>query len=202
MAPLESSSLGRSFWLTFAFATMLVPTGAAAADRWQPTVVELFTSQSCSSCSPAHANIIELSTRPKILALSYGVTCWDWLGWKDTFARPEFTERQVSYETPLGQSGPFTLPVTLQVIVDGRASTVGNALAPLEALILKSRRHNALDLQIHDATLSVGAGAAPADGADIWLVRYDPRLVEVPVRRGEKTAAGRLLTRMSSMIWR
>ena len=181
MAPLENSRFTRSLWLTFALATMLIPITAAAADRRQSTVVELFTSQGCSSCPPANANIIELSTHSNILALSYGVTYWDRLGWKDTFARPEFTERQVAYEKPLGQSGPFTP----QVVVDGRANTVGNALAPLEALISESHRDNAPDVHIRGAAVSIGVGAAPAGGADIWLVRYDPRLVEVPVRRGE-----------------
>ena len=60
------------------------------------TVVELFTSQGCSSCPPANANLIEISKRPGILALSFGVTYWDRLGWKDIFAKPEYTDRQVN----------------------------------------------------------------------------------------------------------
>ena len=67
--------------------------GAAEAAK-RPIVVELFTSQGCSSCPPANANLIELSKRPDVLALSFSVTYWDYLGWKDIFGKPEFTERQ------------------------------------------------------------------------------------------------------------
>src|SRR6185312_3941949 len=77
--------------------------GAAAA---QPlTVVELFTSQGCSSCPPANANLIKVKDQPGVLALSFNVTYWDYLGWKDTFGRKEFTERQVTYEPALGRDG-------------------------------------------------------------------------------------------------
>ena len=84
-----------------------------------PVVVELFTSQGCSSCPPADANLIKLSTRPDVLALSFGVTYWDYLGWEDTFARPEFTERQMVYEHPLGHAGePVRAPVLVHKLDD------------------------------------------------------------------------------------
>src|SRR5438445_11459225 len=67
---------------------------AAANDAAHPTVVELYQSQGCSSCPPAIANINQLVTRPDILPLTFAVAYWDQLGWKDTFARPEFTARQ------------------------------------------------------------------------------------------------------------
>src|SRR4051812_38898998 len=78
-----------------------------AAEK-QPTVVELFTSQGCSSCPPANANLIELGKRRDVLTLSYSVTCWDYLGWKDIFGKQEFTDRQRTYEPALSESGPFT----------------------------------------------------------------------------------------------
>jgi hypothetical protein len=158
-----------------------------AASDGQPTVVELFTSQGCSSCPPANANLATLSERPGVLALSFGVTYWDQLGWKDTFARPEFTARQVTYESPLNRDGPFTP----QIVVDGRADTVGNHLATIDGLITASRHQDRPTIRIGGSGLSIGAGAAPASGADIWLVTYDPRLVDVPVGRGEN--AGRTL---------
>src|SRR6476659_2571372 len=83
------------------------PLNSIAGDK-PLTVVELFTSQGCSSCPPANANLIELSKRPDVLALSFAVTYWDYLGWKDIFGKPEFTERQTVYEPALGESGPFT----------------------------------------------------------------------------------------------
>ena len=70
--------------------------GAAPAPT-QPVVLELFTSQGCSSCPPAEAVIGKVADRPDVIALTFSVTYWDHLGWKDTFARPEFTERQVAY---------------------------------------------------------------------------------------------------------
>src|SRR5262249_57419236 len=83
----------------------------------RPVVVELFTSQGCSSCPPANANLIELSKRSDVLALSFSVTYWDYLGWKDIFGKPEFTERQAVYEPALGERGSFTP----QMVIDGRA---------------------------------------------------------------------------------
>src|SRR4051812_45725714 len=81
-------------------------TGAVARER-PVTVVKLFTSQGCSACPPANANLATVSERPAVLALSFGVTYWDRLGWKDTFGRSLYTERQAEYEAPLGQAGPF-----------------------------------------------------------------------------------------------
>ena len=68
--------------------------GTADASPAQLVVVELFQSQGCSSCPPANANLNALAERPGVLALSFAVTYWDYLGWKDRFAQPAFTERQ------------------------------------------------------------------------------------------------------------
>ena len=74
-------------------AALAASLGAATA---QPlTVVELFTSQGCSSCPPANANLIKVKDQSGVLALSFNVTYWDYLGWKDTFGKQEFTQRQV-----------------------------------------------------------------------------------------------------------
>ena len=117
--------------------TLAAMAGAAAARPL--TVVELFTSQGCSSCPPANANLAKLRDRPGVLALSFNVTYWDYLGWKDTFGKPEFTARQRTYEAPLGESGPFTP----QVVVNGAADTVGNRLSAIEALIAQMDRDSA-----------------------------------------------------------
>ena len=75
----------------------IAASAAQAADVRHPTVVELFQSQGCSSCPPANANVNALAARPDILALSFAVTYWDGLGWKDIFAQPAFTARQWEY---------------------------------------------------------------------------------------------------------
>lgn len=156
--------------------------GAAAAADHRVTVVELFTSQGCSSCPPANANLTTLSRRPDVLALSFAVTYWDSLGWKDSFGRPEFTARQVAYEPPLGRSGPFTP----QMVVDGKADAVGNRLSPVETLIANAGGDDRPKVEIADKMVSIGAGRG-SGGADVWLVFYDPRTVEVAVGRGENS---------------
>ena len=81
------------------FSALFASAGSAAvaADATHPTVVEIFQSQGCSSCPPANANLNAIAGRPDILALSFAVTYWDRLGWKDIFAHPVFTERQWEY---------------------------------------------------------------------------------------------------------
>lgn len=163
-------------WLLGSLATPVM-----AAER-APTVVELFTSQGCSSCPPANANLAKVSDRPGVIALSFGVTYWDRLGWKDTFGRKDYTARQAAYEAPLGESGPFTP----QIVVGGRASIVGDDLASVERLIADDAAvGRATIVGLTPGAVSVAAGRAPREGADIWLVRYDPRQVDVPVRHGE-----------------
>ena len=151
----------------------------------RPVVVELFTSQGCSSCPPANANLITLSKRPDVLALSFSVTYWDYLGWKDIFGRPKFTERQAVYEPALGEQGSFTP----QMVIDGRASTVGFRLSDVEHLIAAARPNEEPAIELIGGEARIGAGKAPSDGADVWLVRYDPNLVQVPVERGENSGA-------------
>ncbi|HWA61493.1 MAG TPA: DUF1223 domain-containing protein, partial [Caulobacteraceae bacterium] len=105
-----------------ATAAALAAAGAAsAADAAHPVVVELFQSQGCSSCPPANANLMSIADRPDVLALSFGVTYWDQLGWKDTFASPQFTARQWDYARALRHDNVFTP----QVVVNGRRDGVG-----------------------------------------------------------------------------
>ncbi|RUU10208.1 DUF1223 domain-containing protein, partial [Mesorhizobium sp. M7A.T.Ca.TU.009.01.3.2] len=134
--------------------------GAAAA---QPlSVVELFTSQGCSSCPPANANLIRVKDQPGVLALSFNVTYWDYLGWKDIFGKQEFTRRQVSYEPALGHDGPFTP----QVVVNGHADVVGAAPGEIEKLISVSGRTSGPALSLDGGNIRIGAGAAPGGHAD------------------------------------
>ncbi len=151
----------------------------ASAAQAQPVVVELFTSQGCSSCPPANANLAAISNRPDVLALSFGVTYWDYLGWKDTFAKPEFTARQVGYERGLGHGSPFTP----QIVVNGSLDTVGNELREVERLVA-SATLDGPQIGVVGDKLSI-ATAKVAATADVWLVRYEPRTINVSVARGE-----------------
>jgi hypothetical protein len=155
--------------------------GHAAFAAGPLTVVELFTSQGCSDCPPADDNVRALSDRPDVLTLSFGVTYWDNLGWKDTFAQPKFTQRQVDYERSFGHDGPFTP----QVVVDGKADIVGARSGEIEGLMARETLAGGPDIQLRGGEVALGAGRAPPKGADVWLVRYDPRIIEVPIQRGE-----------------
>jgi hypothetical protein len=144
------------------------------------TVVELFQSQGCSSCPPANANVMALSDRPDLLTLSFGVTYWDQLGWKDTFASPRYTDRQWDYAHAFHRSQVFTP----EVVVNGRADVVGQNRGELEALIRREGAATGPAIQIGKTDVTVGAGAG---AAQVWLVRFDPRIVQVPIARGENS---------------
>src|ERR1700744_5292190 len=117
-----------------AFAIGAAP--AMAADAAHSIVVELFQSQGCSDCPPANANVMALSERSDLLTLSFGVTYWDQLGWKDTFASPQYTARQWDYARALRHTDVWTP----QVVVNGRADVVGVRRDELEALIRREDR--------------------------------------------------------------
>jgi hypothetical protein len=163
----------------FAFAALASGT-TLAADR--PTVVELFQSQGCSSCPPANANVMALSDRPDLLTLSFGVTYWDQLGWKDTFASPQFTARQWDYAHAFHRAEVFTP----EVVVNGHADVVGVDRGELEELIARQARPaTAPEIAIASGVASIGAQSGAK--ADVWLVRYDPNVVQVAIARGENS---------------
>ncbi|MDB5482595.1 MAG: hypothetical protein JWO83_3648 [Caulobacteraceae bacterium] len=164
-----------------AAALALHASGARAADAAHPTVVELFQSQGCSSCPPANANVIALSARPDILALSFQVTYWDQLGWKDTFGSPENTARQWDYARALRHDNVWTP----QVVVNGRTDVVGVRKGEIEQAIVRvDRGASGPAVTVAGGRVTI-AGAALARPAGVWLVRYDPNVVQVPIRRGE-----------------
>jgi hypothetical protein len=170
---------------------------AGTADRAHPQVVELFQSQGCSSCPPANANVMPLADRPDILVLSWQVTYWDYLGWKDSFAQPAFTQRQQAYAHALGHDGVWTP----QVVIDGRGDVVGSDRAELDGALRKFSRGNAgpkIELSPASVTLS-GEGR----GSTVYLIRYDPHVLQVPIRAGEnggRTLPHRNIVREASAL--
>ncbi len=169
--PLAALALGLGF--------AALTTASLASDRAHPAVVELFQSQGCSSCPPANANLMALSARPDVLTLSFQVTYWDQLGWKDTFAQPRFTSRQWDYARAWRRASVFTP----QVVVNGRIDTVGVKPGSIEQAIARGDRGaSGPAVSLSGGRASVGAGRGPAT---VWLVRYDPRVVRVPIGRGE-----------------
>lgn len=150
-----------------------------------PAIVELFTSQGCSSCPPANANLVRLSSDPNVLALSFSVTYWDYLGWKDSFGKKEFTDRQVTYEPALGQSGAFTP----QMVINGHQSIVGYDLSEIRRVIASEPALSGPRIALSANSVVVDAAPKKPAAADIWLVRYDKGIVQVPVARGENAGA-------------
>ena len=164
-----------------------LPAGFAhSADAAHPTVIELYESQGCSSCPPANANLNAIADRPDVLALNFAVTYWDRLGWKDTFAQQSFTDRQYAYAGAQSQSSVFTP----QMIVNGTGGLVGIHPHEVADAIQRYDRGNGgpqIDWGKGTVVISQAGGA----DAVVWLVRYDPRDLEVAIGRGEN--AGRKL---------
>lgn len=157
-----------------------------------PVVVELFTSQGCSSCPPADALIGTLATKEDVIALSLHVDYWDYIGWADEFAEPAFTERQKMYARAAGARTIYTP----QMIVGGMEHVVGVRPEELSALISQHRAQPMpVEVRLHraDGSLLIEVAAAgPLDRpAVVQLVRYLPSET-VAISRGEN--AGQTVT--------
>jgi len=157
----------------------LMPTPAPAQGNGL-IVVELYQSQGCSSCPPANANVAAIADRSDILALSFAVTYWDHLGWRDTFAKPEFTARQYAYSRGLGHSNVYTP----QVIVNGVTDLNGINGGELSNAMNRAGRVSSQLISLNNGTLQIAPGQ-PQPAADIWLVHYDRRSIPVPISAGE-----------------
>lgn len=156
---------------------------ASTATAAPVAVVELFQSQGCSSCPPANAQLNRIAARSDVLALSFAVTYWDQLGWKDRFARADFTRRQWRYAGALGNPNVWTP----QMLVNGREAIIGGRAGEVDAALARAKRLDGSRLAVTGTTVR----ATPGAPAELWLVRYDPRVQQVAVGRGEN--AGRTL---------
>ncbi len=162
---------------------------ASAEDDEPVTVLELFTSQGCSSCPPADALLGKKAKEDGILALTLPVTNWDYLGWKDTLATENFSKRQRRYAESRGDHEIYTP----QLIVNGVAHVAGSREDAIDAAIdstgarLKPMRVP-VKLSSEGGDIVVHAGAAPNatdfKAGTIWLALYS-RSVNVDIARGE-----------------
>jgi len=162
-----------------------LPSGAG-----EPVVVELFTSQGCSSCPPADAYLAELADREDVIALSMHVDYWDYLGWKDSFAREECVIRQYAYRDALDTRVVYTP----QMVVQGAAHAVGSARETVEDLIRTARaetRPDVIEIAPEDGMLMGRLAPGPDRAGTLWVAVYHgARRVEIA--RGEN--AGRSVT--------
>ncbi len=162
------------------------PVQSAQAD----VVVELFTSQGCSSCPPADALLGKLTKRDGVIALSLHVDYWDYLGWKDEFANPVFTARQRSYASFAGSSMIYTP----QMVIGGVDHLVGTKGMELSDLLAKhGARAETVELETKRSGngVMVRAQAKTPRAMIVQLVQYTPTET-VAIKRGEN--AGRDIT--------
>ena len=149
----------------------------ASADN--PVVIELYQSQGCSSCPPANAAMNAVADRDDLIALNFAVTYWDRLGWKDIFGDKAYTQRQYDYAKTLGNANVYTP----QMVINGARAITGNRPGELNRAIAASKPvSGGPSLRFQENTVTVGSGTG---SADIWLVRYDPRVQNVAIRSGE-----------------
>src|SRR5215469_16850013 len=154
-------------------------------------VIELFTSQGCSSCPPADKLLGDLAKDHTLVPLTLAIDYWDYLGWKDTLALAGHGRRQKAYSVVRGDREVYTP----QVIVNGTVQARGSDRGAIEEAIAESR-HDAttlslpLSLSVADGRLTVAApAAANANGttsAEVWLCPMS-KAVEVTIARGENS---------------
>jgi len=168
----------RTAIIALAFATAVATTGHA---QESPIVVELFTSQGCSSCPPADAFLTGLARqRRDVLPLAFHVTYWNSLGWKDPYSLDAATARQREYASHLGYDGVYTP----QMVVDGTTGFVGSDRAQgLKVIAGAAPKSVAVNLARDGQTLLIKVGAG-AGQARVLLVGFDATH-ETPVGRGE-----------------
>jgi hypothetical protein len=188
-----------------AVAVLLSAVGAhaVAAQSAPITVLELYTSQGCSSCPAADVLFKSYVERPDVLALSFSVDYWDYLGWKDTLASPKFTERQRGYGKSISNGQIYTP----QMVVNGVRHVVGSSRSDVDAALAAATGSSAaqafkVDARQVDGGISLQVATAPASPllqpatGVVWLVRVISR-VPVAVKRGENS--GRALTYFNSV---
>jgi hypothetical protein len=199
--------LGPSFFVCIPFAPLLLALLLAFAPYEAapktPVLVELFTSEGCSSCPPADAVLTRLLREQpvanvEIIPLSLHVDYWDRLGWRDPFSSKAFTDRQQAYSKIFGEDKLYTP----QIVVDGRDETTGGDEPAARRLVQTAAARPHLPLRVDARTsgmsvrLSIDLPAAPADSEpiDVLVALTEDDLTSI-VRRGEN--GGRTLSHVA-----
>jgi hypothetical protein len=171
----SSMRIVRAFTLFFALAALPASTGPAFASEQPLVVVELFTSQGCSSCPPADAYLGELAQRPDVLALSHHVDYWNYIGWTDPYASKAATQRQRDYAKQLNLRYVYTP----QMVINGTTEGVGSERSTIASLIKAAEEEKAPRPAIaitreSDGKLAIHIGAGIAkQPAAIVLMGFD-----------------------------
>ena len=170
-------------------ATALSFATPAVADG--PVVLELYTSQGCSSCPPADALLHDLAERGDVIPLALHVDYWDYIGWADSFADPSHTRRQQNYAAVAGVNTIYTP----QMVIGGQDHVVGTKPMEVAEAIMAQKAPTGVVVSVarsgNELTISGQTRRALPSGTQVQVVRYSP-LETVDIRRGEN--AGRTLT--------
>ena len=154
-----------SKWLVLLIASLLAPVVSVAAS---PVVVELFTSQGCSSCPPADALLGEVARRPGVIALAYHVDYWDDQGWKDRYSLAESGQRQRGYAKRLSRAGVFTP----HAVVSGDTSFLGSDRNAMEKALAEKRDSLAMSVSRQANTLRIQFSEPWREAMDVYVVSY------------------------------
>ena len=160
----------------------LLPPRLASAAALQPTLVELFTSQGCSSCPPADKIAAQLAQDPNTLVVSFNVDYWDYLGWRDTLAKPEYSQRQYDYAKSRGDGSVYTP----QMVINGTTHAVGNNLREVKSRLAETKAPAVkltLDITAKDIKIEIPKHAYDGD-ATLWLMAIEQQVTQ-KIKRGE-----------------
>jgi hypothetical protein len=173
--------------LAYAVAAACASASVLPANAGPRAVIELFTSQGCSSCPPADRLLGELAGDSTFVAITLPVDYWDYLGWKDTLARPQNSARQTAYMKARGDRQRYTP----QVVVNGAMHALGSSREAIEKAIAKTRQNPAtlsipvkLALDGRDISLTVSGADGAGSGAEVWIASLT-KAVPVAIQRGE-----------------
>lgn len=165
----------------FTFALSVLMSAPAFASETPDTVVELFTSQGCSSCPPANEFVANLAEDTDKLVLSYGVTYWDYLGWEDTFGDIEFTQRQKDYGKSL-QTGNIYTP---QIVLNGAAHSPRYSKDDVETMPLPPVAEHVALRKVDDHVEVTVPPSLTDRGIRVVIVAFTPGVQDVNVSKGE-----------------
>jgi hypothetical protein len=180
-----TQTLTRRTMLALGAASIITRPSFAATKH--PVIVELFTSQGCSSCPPADAYIQTLIDKPGVIPLTYHVDYWDYLGWRDTLGSAEYSQRQYDYAESRGDKNVYTP----QTVINGREHFVGSQRSSVAGGISNANTGNWVDIAMSenktDVMIDIAAGTTGKE-ATLWLMAYAPS-VSVEIKKGENAGS-------------
>lgn len=173
------------------FGLIVALAAAPLAARAEAVLVELFTSQGCAACPPADAFLHDLAARPDVVALALHVDYWDYLGWRDVFAQPAFSARQMAYRDAAGRRSLFTPEIIVQGMARHGGAKRDKVLAAIAAAAARpataqlALEAEGLRLRVRVAPAAASAGLRARGGAVVWAVLYRRTPAPVEIAHGE-----------------